>query len=278
MRSLFLFLATVAFGQAANFPTDFQAGLRLYASNKFPEARAAFEPLIASAPSPEAKDVALAQASYCEAQLKHGDAATALAAGIKDKSQSILCRMNILTIQTKYADVWALSKAEDFTTWPDALIYDAYVCRGNAASRLRQTAEAEKDFRAALGATINDYKQAVVYLQLGRLAQGPAALACYDEIMKLKAPGGTMRYQAVAARARLLAAEGKGALALAEFDRVGELTKQPHWSMVQMARAATHETLGETAKARACYEAIISASQPPADLLATAKAKLAALR
>jgi tetratricopeptide (TPR) repeat protein len=186
--------------------------------------------------------------------------------------------MNILTIQTKYADVWALSKTEDFTTWPDALIYDAYVCRGNAASRLRQAADAERDYRAALGATINDYKQAVVYLQLGRLAQGPAALACYDEILKLKAPGGTMRYQAVAGRARLLAAEGKGALALAEFDRVGELTKQPHWSMVQMARAATYETLGETAKARACYEAIISASQPPADLLATAKAKLAALR
>ena len=45
-----------------------------------------------------------------------------------------------------------------------------------------------------------------------------------------------------------------------------------------MARAATHEALGETDKARACYEAIVAAGNAPADSLATAKAKLNAKR
>jgi hypothetical protein len=98
------------------------------------------------------------------------------------------------------------------------------------------------------------------------------------QVMKLKEPGPTMRYQAIAGRARIFAGEGKGALAIAEFDRVNDLNKQPHWTMLQMARAATHETLGEPEKARACYEAVVASSTPPADSLAAAKAKLAAKR
>jgi len=63
-------------------------------------------------------------------------------------------------------------------------------------------------------------------------------------------------------------------LAIGEFERINELTNQPHWTMVQMARAATHEALGEPDKGRACYEAVVASSHPPADALATAKAKL----
>lgn len=261
---------------AANFPMEYQAAQRLYASNKVSEARAAFAALIVSAPTVEAKDAALAQASYCEVQLKHVEQASTLAAGIKDKYMSKLCRMNILTVQAQFAEVVALVKEEDFSTWPDAMIYDALMCRGNAWSRVRDTVAAEKDFREALGYTINDYKKAIAHLRLGGLYKGQQALACFDEVMKLKEPGATMRYQAIAARARIRAAEGKGTLAIAEFDRLKDLVKQPHWSMVQMARAATHEALGEPDKARTCYEAVAASSDPPKDALAAAKAKLAA--
>ncbi len=271
----FLLLAPL---YAATFPTDYQAALRLFISNKIPEAKVAFAALIASAPTPEAKDAALIQASYCEVQLKHVEEATKLAAGIKDKYLSTLCRMKLLTLQSKYAEVVALVRDEDFSLWPDALIFEALMVRGEASGRVRDAVAAEKDFRAALSYTINDYKKATAHLRLAWLIEGPKALGCLDEVMKLKDPSPTMRFQAIANRARILAQDGKGALAIAEFDRVNDLTKQPHWTMVQMARAATHEALNEPDKARACYEAVVASSNPPADALATAKAKLAAKR
>ena len=278
MKHLLFLLTAVAPSYAATFPTDYQAALRLFVSNKIPEAKAAFAALIASAPTPEAKDAALIQASYCEVQLKHVEEATKLAAGIKDKYLSKLCRMKLLTMQSKYAEVVALVKDEDFSLWPDALIFEALMVRGEASGRVRDAVAAEKDFRAALGYTINDYKKATAHLRLAWLIEGQKALGCLDEVMRLKEPGPTMRYQAIAARARILAQDGKGALAIAEFDRVSDLDKQPHWTLVQMARAATHEALGEPDKARACYEAVVASSNPPADSLAAAKARLAAKR
>ena len=269
---LVLLCATIA--QGASFPQNYQAALRLYESGKFAEAKTAFDGLVALNPNPQAIDRCLVHAAYCETQLKAHDKADALAARIKEEHLRTLCRMNILTLRAQYAEVVALAKDEDFSTWPDALIFDALMCRGNAASRVRDVAAAEKDFRAALGNTINDYKKATVHLRLGGLFKGQQALECFDEMMKLKEPGATMRYQAIAARARVLAADGKGALAIAEFDRINDLTKQPHWTMVQMGRAATHEALGAPDKARACYEAVVASSNPPADSLATAKAKL----
>ena len=252
--------------------------MQLYVSNKIPEANLAFTALIASAPNAQTKDLALMQASYCEAQLKHPEQAMTLAAGIKDKQLGTLCRMKMLAIQSKYAELLALVKNEDFSLWPDALSFEALMVRGDASGRARDVVAAQTDFRAALGYTLNDYKKATAYLRLAWLFEGQQALDNLEEVMKLKEPGATMRYQAIAARAHILAANGKGALAMGEFERINELTKQPHWSMVQMARAATHEALGEPDKARACYEAVVASSNPPADSLATAKAKLAAKR
>ena len=279
MKAVLFLLAAVATSSAAPFPTEYQAALRLYGSNQFPEARAAFAALIASAPTAEAKDAALVQASYCEVQLKHVEEATKLAAGIKDKYLGTLCRMRLLTMQSKYAEVVSLVKDKDFSLWPEALIFDALMVRGDASGRARDTVAAEKDFRAALGSTISDYKKATAHLRLAWLLEGgQQALDCLEEVMKLKEPGPTMRYQAIAGRARIFAGEGKGALAIAEFDRISDLNKQPHWTMLQMARAATHEALGEPEKARACYEAVVASSNPPADSLAAARGRLAAKR
>ena len=133
---LFLFIA-VATSYAATFPTDYQAALQLYVSNKVPEAKVAFTALVASAPNAETKDLALMQASYCEVQLKHLAEATTLAAAIKDKYLGTLCRMKLLTLQSKYAEVVVLVKDEDFSLWPDALIFEALMVRGEASSRLR---------------------------------------------------------------------------------------------------------------------------------------------
>ncbi|MEY4484719.1 MAG: hypothetical protein RL693_2171 [Verrucomicrobiota bacterium] len=277
-KILAITLLCAAIAQGASFPQDYQAALRLCESGKFAEAKTAFDQLIELNPNPQAIDRCLVQAAYCETQLKAHDKAEAIAAKIKEEHLRTLCRMNMLTLESRYADVVTLVKDADFSLWPDATIFDALMCRGNSSGRMRDSAAAEKDYRGALSNTISDAKRATAYLRLGGLFKGQQALDCLDDVMKLKEPGPTMRYQAIAARARILAGEGKGALAIAEFDRLNDLTKQPHWTMVQMARAATHEALGAPEKARACYEAVAASSNPPADSLATAKARLAAKR
>jgi len=273
-----LLLLSTAFTHGASFPQEYQAALRLYDAAKFSEAKAALDALGESNPIPQALDRCLVHAAYCENQLKAPDKADALAARIKNPHLRTFCRANLLTQRSQYAEAFTVLKGEDLSAWPDALIFDALLIRANAAGRLHDSVAAEKDYRAALGSTLNDSKKAIVHLRLGGLRTGTQALDCLEEVMQLKEPGPTMRYQAIAARARILAAEGQGARALAEFDRINDLSKQPHWTMVQMARAATHEALGEPHKARACYEAVVASSHPPADSLETAKAKLSAAR
>ena len=273
-----LLLLGTAFTHGASFPQEYQTALKLYESGKFSEAKAALDALSESHAIPQALDRCLVHAAYCENQLKAPDKADALAARIKDPYLRIFCRANLLTQRSQYAEVVSVLNGEDLSAWPDALIFDALLIRANAAGRVRDTVAAEKDYRAALGSTLNDSKKAIVHLRLGGLRTGTQALDCFEEVMNLKEPGPTMRYQAIAARARILVAEGKGARAIAEFERINDLNKQPHWTMVQMARAATHEALGEPHMARACYEAVVTSSNPPADSLATAKAKLSATR
>ena len=144
-HALALFLVWVLVPlHAANFPTEYQSALRLYVSNKFNEAKDAFAVLIASAPNAETKDAALAQATYCAVQLKDIEAAEKLAAGIKDKFVAKLCRMNVLTLQAKYREVVALVEDEDFSLWPDALIFEALMSRGNALSLLPRRTSAPR--------------------------------------------------------------------------------------------------------------------------------------
>lgn len=272
--SLLFLAAPCVYG--ASIPQEYQAALKLYEGGRFAEARVVYEGLIALNATPQGTDRCLAQAAYCENQLKAHDKADALASKIKDEHLRTFCRMHLLTLRLQYQEVLALAKNGDFSTWPDTLIFEALMCRGNAYGRLHQEAPAEADYLDALRYTVTDYKKATVRLRLGALQKGQEALESFEEVMKLRDAGPTMRYQAIAARARILASAGNGTLALAEFERLSDLTKQPHWSMVQMARAATHETLGAPDKARTCYETVVASSNPPPDLLATAKIKLSA--
>jgi predicted Zn-dependent protease len=100
--------------RAASFPQEYQAATKLYQMGKFAEATAAFDKLLESEPSSPGTDHCLAQAAYCETQLKAHDKAEALVAKIKGEHLRTLCRMNVLTIQSKYADVVALAKTKDF--------------------------------------------------------------------------------------------------------------------------------------------------------------------
>lgn len=262
----------------ANFPQDFQAALTQYNRSQFAEAKEAFTKLSESGPTPAAKDQALTYAAYCEVALKQPDAATALASRIKDKYLGILCRMNLFSMQAKFADIVELSQGEDFEKWPDPMIYEALLCRANAFARTRVHANAERDYRGAIEHTASDSEKAQVYLRLGGLygdkdKGDPRALEAYGEVLKVNG-GVTAVCRAVSARAKLFVAQGKGELALAEFDRLKDITQQPHWSTVQMSYAEVCTSLGMTEEALARYRAVVASVNPPADLRELAQKRI----
>ena len=271
-------LLSAAPALAGNFPQDYQAALRLYETGKIAEANDAFAKLSESGPNQPAKDAALVQAAYCEARLKHAGEAEALVTRIKDRHLGVLCRMNLLTFDNKFADIVTLSKDEDIEQWPDALAFDALFCRGSAFARTRDAGKAEKDFRAAIQHTVSDYNKGQTYLKLGALfgdadKTDQRALDAFAAVYSLK-PGLTVQCRAVLARAKLLASQGKRDAAIAEFDHLKDIKTQPHWSIGQMGLAEVYEALGAKDQALACYKAVIASEKAPADMISLAKSKL----
>ena len=108
----------------------------------------------------------------------------------------------------------------------DALIYDALLWRGKAYAVKRDCLNAEKNFIGAARHTVLADNKAIAYQCLGDLCRDISkneekALDAYEEVVKLGDFIPVRRLAAAAiARARLLAARGKGAEALVELDRL----------------------------------------------------------
>jgi tetratricopeptide (TPR) repeat protein len=264
--------------QAGNFPQDFQDANLLYNRGKHEEAREAFLKLVESGPTPAAIDQALAKVAACETALKRYKEATATVDRIKDKFLLTLCRMRLMSEQRKFPDVLSICKNEDFNTWPDALMYEAFLTRGIAYARTGDAPTAEDQFRQAITKTTSDSEKSFAYLSLGELytrmkTQNARALETYAEVYKLQS-GATYLCRAAIASAKLLAGEGKRDLALAELDRLKDLTKQPHWTFAQIGYAEVYTMLGSESEAKARYQAIIDSTNPPADMLKLAKERI----
>jgi tetratricopeptide (TPR) repeat protein len=274
---LLMFVTTTPL-RAGNFPQDFQDATLLMNRGKYEEAREAFLKLVESGPNPAAIDQALAKVADCEIGLKRYKEAAATADRIKDKFLLTICRMRLLAEQRRFADVLSICKDEDFNTWPDALIYEAFLTRGIAYARSNEIPPAEDNFRQAITKTTSDSQKAFAYLNLGELytrmkTQNARALESYAEVYKLQS-GATYLCRAAIASAKILAGEGKRDLALAELDRLKELTKQPHWTFAQLGYAEVYTILGSESESKAKYQAIIDSVNPPADMLKLAKERI----
>jgi hypothetical protein len=86
------------------------------------------------------------------------------------------------------ASLDALSESNSIPQALDRCLIHAAYCNnqlkapdGIAARRVRDTVAAERDYRTALGSTLNDSKKAIVHLRLGGLRTGTEALDCFEE-------------------------------------------------------------------------------------------------
>jgi len=268
-----------------NFAQDFQSARKLHSSGKAAEAEGAFVALAEQKVSNRATDESLAQAAACALAQKKYDKAMEYAGKIADAPLSKFCRISILRNQRRWDEILALCKGEDIETWPDALIYDALLWRGRAYAVKQDGPNAEKDFIGAVRHTVLADNKAFAYQFLGDLYRDvrkdeQKALDAYGEAVKLGDAIPVRRLAAAAiARARLLAAHGKGAEALAELGRLkADQMKDPYWRCaIQMCHAEILEGMGRTADALARYKTVVSYDNAPDTFLGAAKKKIEAI-
>ena len=267
------------------FPQDFQSARKFYHSDKFAEAEAAFVELAGRNVSKRATDESLAQAATCALAQKKYDKAMEYAGRIGEPALGKLTKVRVLCSQSRWDDVLVLCKADDIETWPDALIFDALLWRGRAWAVKRDSANAEKDFLASVRFTVLPDNKAIAYQAQGDVSHEVAkddakALQAYGEVMKLADSVSAHRLaRAVMARARILAAQGKGAQSLAELDGLeAEQLKDPYWRCtVQLCHGEILEGMGREADALARYKAALSCDKAPEALRNAAAKKIDAI-
>ena len=268
--------------RATNFAQDFQSAMALYYGGKLAEAKQAFLNLYEQKTNSRGADECLAQAACCALDQKEYDEALGLAGKIKDGCLNRLCRMNILRTRGKWDEVLGLGQDEDFDTWPDRLMYDAYLCRGRAYAVEKNAPKAEHDFLAAAKSTLAANNKASAYHFLGDLYRDvikdpQKAINAYGEVLKLK-PSFRFLAEAITARARLLASSGKGELAIAELDQViGDTKDVQRRCAIQLCYGEVYERMGKKAEALAKYKTAAACSGAPQAMVATAKARAEAI-
>jgi tetratricopeptide (TPR) repeat protein len=279
-----LLVAVSAHG--GSFPDDFQAAMKLSSSGKAAEAEVAFVKLAELKTSKRATDESLAQAAYCAAAQKKYDQAMDYAGKIEDASLNKLCRMSILQRQNRRAEILVLSKDEDIEKWPDALIFDGLLCRARTYASEKDIPNAERDLLAAVKNTLSSDNRAFAYQFLGDLYRdvgrdSQKALNAYGETLKLEC---SFRFtaRALASRAQLFAAEGKGDQALSEMGQLSKLNldkvKDPYWHCwAPLCQGDVFVTLGKKTEALESYRKAESVTNAPADLLQEAQRKISEL-
>ncbi len=279
-----MIFATTVFGDTP--AEDFQTAIKLYNGGKFTEAEEAFVRLSEQKTSPQGYDESLSYAAYSAGQQKNIEKAMEYTGKIKDKSLNTLCRMKLLEMQQKWDEIISLSKDEDFDKWPEHLIYDAYILRGNNYSRTKDAEKAEKDFLAAGKNTVDQLKKAYVYQYLGYLYREVSkddqkALDAYGEIIKLMTEpkpslGGGYLGRALMARAKILVSQGKGEEAFSELERLKKIEiKDPSWPCtILLWFGEVYESIGKNTESLASYRKAAEVDNAPVALIKKANQKI----
>jgi tetratricopeptide (TPR) repeat protein len=148
---------------------------------------------------------------------------------------------------------------QDLTTWPDRLVYDAAMCRGQAHAMQGDAASAEKDFLLARKATFDANQLAFANLALGNFYRDQVkdeikALAAYNAVIESPVVGAA-KYDSVIACAVLLAKKGDEKEAIAQLDKLGmeNITSADWRCRIQQAYGDVYVALKRPDAALAAY-------------------------
>lgn len=159
-----------------NFAQDFQAAEKLLIQGKYAEAEKAFGDFLLKHSKdvtirlrPVATDEVYSAQALCALLQGNIDKANEYCGKIKDQYIKKSCVMELLSRQRKYTEMFEILKDEDFSKWPERLVYYAAMNRGRVLLNKDNAAAAEKDYLLALSSTIYYREKASAYSALGNL-------------------------------------------------------------------------------------------------------------
>ncbi len=260
----------------ADYLSDRTTAMELFNAGKFQEAADGFLKLGESTNDLQQAD-ALANAAICLQRLQRPADAMELAGKIRSAPMAMACRIDLLRKGRQWADLLKLAEAQDFTVWPEKLIYPAFMARGQAHAALRQSDAAEADFLRAQESTMSPDLKAQTWVCIAENAGDPQkALDAYAKVCGL-APGGGTLQRALYARVKLLADQKSWDQALAEVALLEKAqNKDPTWiCTTQLAYGYIYERQGKPAIES--YRNAAAVPKAPENLVKEANAKIAAL-
>jgi len=274
--------SVVIFG--ADFAQDFKAAKKLYQARKFAEAEEMLVKLSKQTTSQVDIDKSLEYAAYCAEKLKKNSQALGFAGKIQDKSLNMLCRMNLLKMQKKWKEIVLLSKDVNIAEWPDSLKYAAFICRGEPYARMKNIANAEKDFLAAGKNTQVKDDKAFVYQRLGNCYKSSSkqnALEAYGKVVEIMSdpkPSNSkgMLGRALIARSKLFLSLDKPKDALGELGKLKELNlTDPYWTyLLSYSYGEVYESMKRNDKALEHFRKVQAFGGAPKYLLKKANKRI----
>lgn len=257
----------------SSYLADRAAAFDLAQKGKPAEAAAEFSRLAETKIKKEQKDDALYNAAVAWQKAGQPDKAMELAQKISSPPFSTACEMELLTGNKKWDELLILSKSEDFKTWPDRLISNAYFNRARAHRAKGDLNAAEADFILAGQSTVSSRQKALIAMELGSMyssQDSQKALDVYAQAIN----AGSIGWRARRARALLFIDRKEWPEALEEISLLQqEASKEPYWTCAGfLLTGQYHQAKGETAEAIASFEKAAAEDQAPEYMLKQAQA------
>ena len=279
----FLLISALISTLNAGYISERTAAMELMSAGKNQEAAEAFIKSAEATTNDLQQADALTNAALCLQRLKRNEEAMALVAKIRSVPLRESAELDLLKDARNWKGVMDKTKDKDLSTWPEKVIFQAYLARGQAESALGQYEDSDVDLLRAQDFTVSPNNKAISWAMIAENAMRTKAdsqklLDIYAKICALK-PSGGMQQRALVARAKLFLDANQYEQALAEVAVLEAMPSlQAQWlCTAQIIYGDIYAKQGKVAEALACYKKALTMPKAAPETLKEAQTKASAL-
>ena len=279
----FLLISSVIYTLNAGYITERTAAMELMTAGKNQEAAEAFITSAEATTNDLQQADALTNAALCLQRLKRNEEAMALVAKIRSVPLRESAELDLLKGARNWKGVMDKTKDKDLSAWPEKVIFQAYLARGQAETALGQHKDAEVDLLCAQEFTVSPNNKAISWALIAENAVRAKAdskklLDIYAKICALK-PSGGIHQRALMARAKLFLDANQYEQALEEVATLEAMPGiQAQWlCTAQIIYGDIYAKQGKVAEALACYKKALTMPTAAPETLKEAQTKASAL-
>ena len=279
----FLLISALLSTLNAGYISERTAAMELMTAGKNQDAAEAFIKSAEATTNDLQQADALTNAALCLQRLKRNEEAMALVAKIRSVPLRESAELDLLKDARNWKGVMDKTKDKDLSTWPEKVIFQAYLARGQAESALGQYEDSDVDLLRAQDFTVSPNNKAISWAMIAENAVRTKAdsqklLDIYAKICALK-PSGGMQQRALVARAKIFLDANQYDQALAEIAALEAMPSvQAQWlCTAQINYGDIYAKQGKVAEALACYKKASSMQKAAPETLKEAQTKASAL-